>query len=89
MVGILQVLKHCFFFPFSLQDVRDELRRLLDEHTALHSSPDPLPKDQQLGYYGRALVTGAEYVCKGMDMGAKKVIKHIITFSILQLNIHK
>ncbi len=89
MVGILQVLKHCFFFPFSLQDVRDELRRLLDEHTALQSSPDPLPQDQQLGYYGRALVTGAEYVCKGMDMGAKKVIKHIITFSILQLNIHK
>lgn len=52
-------------------DVRQELKRLLDEHTALQSSSQ-LPKEQQLGNIGRTMVTGAEYVCKGMEYGAKK-----------------
>ena len=44
----------------------------MDEHTALQSSSSPLPPEQQLGAVGRSLVTGAEYVCKGMDYGARK-----------------
>ena len=58
------------------QEIRDKLRIILAEHTALQSNTQ-LPEDQQLGTIGKALVTGAEYACKGMDIGAKKACELI------------
>ena len=53
------------------QETRDQLRKLLDQLTALKSEVQ-LPKDQQLGTIGSALVKGAELVNKGLDYGTEK-----------------
>jgi len=52
------------------QATRDQLRRLLDELTALKSNPQE--PDQRLGAVGTVLVKGAELVNKGLDFGAEK-----------------
>jgi len=52
------------------QATRDQLRKLLDELTALKSNPQE--PDQRLGAVGTVLVKGAELVNKGLDFGAEK-----------------
>jgi hypothetical protein len=58
------------------QATRDQLRKLLDDTTALKSL-EQLPKDQQLGTIGRSLVKGAELFNKGLDFGAAKACELI------------
>ncbi len=57
------------------QDVRDEFRRILDEHTALQKSEGP--PQPQLGAIGKTLVKSAEIACKGMDYTAQKACELI------------
>ena len=52
------------------QATRDQLRKLLDELTALKSNPQE--PDQRLGTVGTVLVKGAQLVNKGLDFGAEK-----------------
>ena len=49
------------------KEVTDQLRRILDEHTALKTSDEKVPIDQKLGTTGKALVTGAEYLKMRLD----------------------
>lgn len=45
-------------------EARDQLRKLLDEHTALKCN-ELLSEDQRLGTIGKGIVKGAEYLAKG------------------------
>ena len=58
------------------QEAREKLRKMLDELTAFKSQSQ-LPEDQRLGTIGKAIVTGAEYLGKGMEIGATKACELI------------
>lgn len=55
------------------QEAREQLHKLLEEYTMLKSE-EKLPRDQQLGTIGKALVKGAELLCKGMEYGSEKAV---------------
>eukprot|EP00095_Tigriopus_kingsejongensis_P011357 maker-scaffold444_size168727-snap-gene-0.33 protein:Tk11357 transcript:maker-scaffold444_size168727-snap-gene-0.33-mRNA-1 annotation:"spartin-like isoform x1" len=59
-------------------NIRDQLRELLDQYTALKSQT-LLPEDQRLGTIGKTMVKGAEYFNKGLDYGSKKAC-HLIEY---------